>query len=758
VPVADDQQAAADSGTTSTVVGLLVSEAKLSAVLAGRRDTVYCRYARYAREVGSTLVVFAISGVHREEMTVSGYVHRCGWGTACTWSPLQVPFPAVVYDRCFGKAGRAEAAQIREIAHAWGAVVVNHLPKITKLQTFESLQEVPEVAAYLPLTVRLTPESLASALADHDDLYVKPDALYKGKGIYRLKRTRTGWLIQTREDWGNAEWEIPVAADAQRALERMLDPEDTYLIQEGLQLATYLGSRFDFRSLVQKDGRGHWTVSGLVARLAPVGSVITSPRSGGQTAPADRVLRHAFPERWEAILALLQQASLTLAERIDDRLGPCTELGLDMAVLQDGSVKMIEANGKPLRVSLERLKDPVVRERIHRFPIHHTAFLAGAGALALGPQAEVGNPPGFGILLGTDMVSLLHGRMRERYQRMYRDGLVAGVRPIFFTIEGVGADSPEVEGWVERSGEWVQVRTPIPDVIWHRATYASFERRYNALGLLWQLQKVHGVTLLNGVNSVSKSQVYEALSFFPGTAHLTPASMLLAGRESLLQMLETHQGVFVKKDHGSHGSDVLCVLNTGDGWEVRGSARGTAVEEIFADLDQLTDFLSLVQGGQPWVVQQRIDIPKVANRPFDLRAVLQKDGRGEWKVPLLLVRQARPGSVAANMSQGGTPYLPEIFLAEYGAHLPGLAGMVQTATHAALLTAEALEARFGSLGELGVDIGLDQEGRPWIFEANTKPLHPMLPGVWERLTRLPSDYAVYLAARARRGRYTDLLK
>ena len=357
------------------LVGLLISASKLQSVKDGRRDAIYCRYSRYAREGGITLFFFTAPETESEKGIVTGYLHQCSAGDTCSWRALRFPFPQVVYDRCFGAPGREQALEIRSIARELGAIVLNNLPKLTKLQTCAALSAFPELAPHLPYSALLTPESLARAMEQHDDLYLKPDALYKGKGIYRLTRREAGWLLQSREEYGNAIDAFSSASAVQKALADLLPGDTSYLIQEGLPLARYLGNRFDLRSMVQKDGRGAWQVTGLVTRIAPEGSVITSPRSGGQIAPAVRTLQSALPDRWESVLADLNRTSIEIAEGLDQQLGPWAELGLDMAVLADGSVKLIEANGKPLRVSLDRLGDPAVMERINRFPIHYAAWL-----------------------------------------------------------------------------------------------------------------------------------------------------------------------------------------------------------------------------------------------------------------------------------------------------------------------------------------------------------------------------------------------
>lgn len=369
----------ADEMTIGPLIGLLISRSKLEAVLAGRQDTVYCRYARYAREIGATLIFFAESDVDPNQAVVRGYVHDCTGSTGCQWAAARYPIPRVIYDRCFGEAGREQAARMRVLARELGTRVVNNLPKITKLQAFAVLSPYPELARYLPFTAPLTAKSLAAAMKTYSDLYLKPDALYKGIGVHRLIRQKRGWVVHSRSDLGNETQSFSNKKSVQEALAPLRNKEAHYLVQEGLPLATYLGNRFDFRSLVQKNGQGAWTVTGLVARIAPEGSVITSPRSGGQIALADRVLRHAFPSRWAEIAADLERVSVELCERLDSHLGPCIELGLDLAVVEDGAVKLIEANGKPLRVSLTRLKDPLVGERIERCPIHSLAHLASQG-------------------------------------------------------------------------------------------------------------------------------------------------------------------------------------------------------------------------------------------------------------------------------------------------------------------------------------------------------------------------------------------
>ncbi len=354
------------------LIGLLISRACLRHVLACRETSAAHHYACHAREMGAVLCLFCVGDVDPAQASVKGYVNVPG-PLGSEWIARRLPLPRVVYDRVMG--ARGEAIRARVLADRLGFTVLNRPQKIQKLESYELLRGCPDLVPSLPFAEPLTPLSLAKALTVFNDLYLKPDSLAKGIGVCRLRRRSGGWMLRRRTRGGNTTQLLRDAAAVEAAVGQMSRDHGTYLIQEGLPLATYLGNRFDLRSLVQRDGTGRWTVTGLVARIAPRGSPITSPRSGGWISPPERVLRHAFPTRWVEVLSRVYSLSLDVARCLDERLGPCCEFGLDLGVQRDGAVKVIEVNGKPLKVSLERLGDPLAMERIYRCPIHYAAYL-----------------------------------------------------------------------------------------------------------------------------------------------------------------------------------------------------------------------------------------------------------------------------------------------------------------------------------------------------------------------------------------------
>lgn len=356
------------------LVGLMVAPSRERAMRRGRVDALSRKYARYAEEVGAVLFFFSDGDLNRRRRTVRGYQLRrrkSQW----RWVAQRFPLPRVVYDRALGRGGRPWAARLRSQRRRLRLTVLNGPPRITKLGAFRVLRRGRAVKSLLPFTRRLTRASLRSALRAHRDLYLKPNGLSKGRGVYRLRRQGRRWLLQGPPQTGHWRRRLSGRARVMSTVIRRLARRRRYVVQAGLRLVRYLGNRLDFRSLVQKDGHGQWAVSGVVARIAPQHGVVTSPRSGGRVSSVDRVLRHAFPDRWPEVMSNLEQASLRLARQVDRHLGPCAELGLDLGLLQDGRIKVIEVNGLPQRVSLFRLGDPLYAERIDRYPIHYAAYL-----------------------------------------------------------------------------------------------------------------------------------------------------------------------------------------------------------------------------------------------------------------------------------------------------------------------------------------------------------------------------------------------
>ncbi|HEY8394909.1 MAG TPA: YheC/YheD family protein, partial [Thermaerobacter sp.] len=296
---------------------------------------------------------------------------------------------------------------------------------------------------------------------------------------------------------------------------------------------------------------------------------------------------------------------------------------------------------------------------------------------------------------------------------------------------------------------------PLPDVIYNRATYPNLRRRARARRLRERMMELDRIPFVNTASGFPKWETYEALRFFAETRDLVPDAIRFGSKDSFARFLRRHRLAFLKENGGSGGAHVLRIVAVGGGWRVEGRSGRYRIRQRFSDPDELHAFLARLTRQGDWVLQEGVPLPRLRGRPWDVRLEAKKDENGEWQVPFIFIRWGHPEAVVTNEAQGGDTFLLSDFLARFGG-IRELANLEATATRVGRLVALVLEARFGMQGEIGVDFGLDPQGRPRIFEANAKSTHTPVPGQTVPQARWPLRYAVWLAGRAWAGQETGL--
>ncbi|MGQ9367613.1 YheC/YheD family protein [Azospirillum sp. A39] len=222
-----------------------------------------------------------------------------------------------------------------------------------------------------------------------------------------------------------------------------------------------------------------------------------------------------------------------------------------------------------------------------------------------------------------------------------------------------------------------------------------------------------------------KVAVSGLLGASPVAAHVIPYESLpmdlaaaegeagVAGR--LDRFLAAHGRVVAKPARGRRGRDIRFLTRTADGrlreWR-RGVERPTTLAAAAADL------VARLRG-EPWILQRFIPSRTRDERSFDVRVHVHKDGAGAWTVVRAYVRLSEAGGLVTNTCCGGYQGDVDRFFAGLkGDARPLVAGLRALG----LATAEALDARYGgALDELGIDLMVDGQRRPWIVEVNTHP-------------------------------------
>ena len=825
------------------IIGVFIGESKETDLNEGGYDSVYWRFQNWAAQSSGLVYFYTLSGIDWEQLKVNGYY----WDNDQVWTKTTYPLSEVIYDRCFGQGSMEKSKALREaIANRRLSIkVFNQAIKITKRETYQHLMNYPDVNDHLPMFSPYTPEKLRQLLNEFDSLYIKPNNLYKGKGVMKVTKKVTNFEIELREGQTN---QVISCQNFESLLDRinlMLLENYEYVLQAEIPLTTFLGNRFDVRVMLQKREPSLWETTAINTRIAPVGSVITSPRSGGKALRIEDVLALSFPGRDVEIQEQIKSLSEEIGYRMEDKYGFLGELGIDLGIDVNGKVWLIEVNGRPLKVSFTVLKDGAISKVIHQNPIYLGFSMCGfnivpknnislpsslEGIYSLRPLSqewklyqkdwihkkvlilnplqmkEFGYKPGQRITLqvGSSSVEVMISSQDvdldfnniylsrktfsdlpyyngervnlimvsdcqlilqvtvgmtisagtwkhiDKIYEMKKTALLALEKGVFFYCfcpDKIDWDKREVAAYFlnPTTKSWDFGYLPFPQVLYDMATFPfDPKKRLKAKQAIRTMRKDNNLQVINSIRYFGKWQTYEGLSFFAETNKNVPVTSLLSP-SALIYFLDTFEFIFVKSNYGSFGDEVLRVERKGESYLCR--TGGTEVKEWeFNNTKDLYEFL-VRQLGADAILQKGISLAKINDRIFDMRVLCQKNNVGQWDITALNFRIAPLGGIVTNYSAGA-----EEILVVPGGKMPYESLSWENVTSFSKKVLLTLEASFGLLGEIGLDVGVDIQGNLWLIEANSKPntqgyRELTTEDVCSQVYGHPLDYALFLARR-----------
>jgi hypothetical protein len=259
------------------------------------------------------------------------------------------------------------------------------------------------------------------------------------------------------------------------------------------------------------------------------------------------------------------------------------------------------------------------------------------------------------------------------------------------------------------SSMWQKKTMPVPQVIDDRGSYPGPKtvEGYPHQG------KNHTIQWINTTRTFGKWETYQALTFFKETTKYLPVTTLLT-LSTLEQFLKKYKYSFIKHNYGRNGLKVLRIEKAEKHYLCK--TGGSVVKSWrFAKLAQLFSFLCETLG-KNLILQQGIFLAQIGDSPFDMRILVQKNSNSEWTISALNFRIAKPGAIVTNFAAGAK----DVFLSP-GEELLHAGLSWESLKYFTLQTVYAMETFFGSLGEIGLDVGLDRDGKLWLIEANSRP-------------------------------------
>ncbi|MGD6965447.1 YheC/YheD family protein [Rossellomorea vietnamensis] len=377
-------------------------------------------------------------------------------------------------------------------------------------------------------------------------------------------------------------------------------------------------------------------------------------------------------------------------------------------------------------MGLSRYKAKVVPEMPEHgdcellFPENHSLQLRGSHHLTthFSPtEKTLFLGPVIAVLTDTDSSGRPSiGQLGPYYEELYQYTIRHG--GLFFLTGTSLIDRQRGFFWNEKKGEWLEGSIPLPDILYNRIHSRKSDRSELVRQLIIRLE-AQDIFVFN-TSYLTKDSVNELLSgedyileYLPHTETFTLSS--------LRRLLGKHNDLFIKHIAGSQGKKLLRLSYLENDYRLIQNIGGETLQKSFSSFEETAEELSKLKVSSHFIIQETIELLKSEDRALDFRFLCHLMDHREWKLVSSVARISGEGQFVSNLAQGGElakpmKVLSTIFSRSEAVRIYRLMEELALAVCSRLAENSTL-----TLGELGVDLGVDKSGKPWVIEVNSKP-------------------------------------
>ncbi len=193
-------------------------------------------------------------------------------------------------------------------------------------------------------------------------------------------------------------------------------------------------------------------------------------------------------------------------------------------------------------------------------------------------------------------------------------------------------------------------------------------------------------------------------------AHIPETALLNSA--SAERFLGKYRSVYIKPIRRHMGIGII------KAWRSHGSYRYVKVRSAVRNYSSLSAMLANIGiGRNQYIVQRDVNLARYNKRPFDIRVMMMRGAKGQWRYCGMVAKVAGAGSVITNVAKGGG----------YAAAVDSVLGASFSPQRTAEIKRKLLSlsrlicshsGKYKYTSEIGIDYGIDPTGKIWLIEVN----------------------------------------
>ncbi|WP_203556338.1 YheC/YheD family protein [Bacillus sp. B15-48] len=295
--------------------------------------------------------------------------------------------------------------------------------------------------------------------------------------------------------------------------------------------------------------------------------------------------------------------------------------------------------------------------------------------------------------------------------------LVTKARGLFYVFSLKGISQKTIHGFRFDEDKWVKTELPFPQIIYNRIHSRKTESGKKYAAFLQKMKELN-ITVFNE-RFLSKWEVHQWLSQQKNLLRYLPETSLFS-EPNLAKLIDEYDELYLKPVTGSQGRGIIWLTSHDKHIEKVSANHDGLVQELFTSQTELFQALKKLNY-RPYLIQQGIPLLQHEGKRIDFRVLCHRTTNQQWKVTSNVARLSAENHFASNVALGGEILRPHQALVPFMGTRSAqskLELMKELALECANCIAERIQC---SVGELGIDIGVDEDGELWLIEVNSKP-------------------------------------